>query len=353
MGVKELVEVEGWPDTHASLLFKDAIADSRRDRGRRGCGQRARCSSVSRRRPSSGRPTGLARTCTASTRNPWNPERTPGGSSGGSAPRCRVGMMPICTGSDGGGSIRIPSAYSGLFGFKVSFGRVGDRRQLRQRAHFGARPDLPVGSRRGALRRRDRRAHRHRPHVVARGPLRSYEDAVVSGAAAAAPARSARRVDVDTRFRGVRSRSREARRTKPRSRSRPTPVSSWSTSTSTCRQPGRCLGDRLGRSTRRRTTSTRRAATWNDVTPVSRAGFESGRPPHSDQLIHAQQRRWELLARDRRRVRRGRPDPHADHRHDRVRRRGSAAARDRAVSGSAAWDRSRTPRRSTSRACPA
>src|SRR6266704_7112716 len=60
------------------------------------------------------------------TRNPWDPERTPGGSSGGSAAAVAVGMMPICTGSDGGGSIRIPSAYSGLFGFKVSFGRVGD-----------------------------------------------------------------------------------------------------------------------------------------------------------------------------------------------------------------------------------
>ena len=53
------------------------------------------------------------------TRNPWNPERTPGGSSGGSAAAVASGMMPICTGSDGGGSIRIPSAYSGLFGFKV------------------------------------------------------------------------------------------------------------------------------------------------------------------------------------------------------------------------------------------
>jgi aspartyl-tRNA(Asn)/glutamyl-tRNA(Gln) amidotransferase subunit A len=58
------------------------------------------------------------------TRSPWNPDRTPGGSSGGSAAAVSAGMVPICTGGDGGGSIRIPSAYSGLFGFKVSFGRI-------------------------------------------------------------------------------------------------------------------------------------------------------------------------------------------------------------------------------------
>ena len=64
------------------------------------------------------------------TRNPWNPERTPGGSSGGSAAAVASGMMPICTGSDGGGSIRIPSSYSGLFGFKVSL-RARRRRRAR------------------------------------------------------------------------------------------------------------------------------------------------------------------------------------------------------------------------------
>jgi len=58
------------------------------------------------------------------TRNPWDLERSPGGSSGGSAAAIAAGMVPLCTGSDGGGSIRIPSALCGLSGMKASQGRV-------------------------------------------------------------------------------------------------------------------------------------------------------------------------------------------------------------------------------------
>ncbi len=58
------------------------------------------------------------------TRNPWNLERTPGGSSGGAAGAVASGLGPIGIGSDGGGSIRIPSCFCGLFGLKSTFGRV-------------------------------------------------------------------------------------------------------------------------------------------------------------------------------------------------------------------------------------
>ena len=80
---------------------------------RRGCGPRARCSSGSRRRPSSARRTGRARTCTARPATRGTRSARPAVRRAAPRPRSRSGMMPICTGSDGGGSIRIPSAYSG------------------------------------------------------------------------------------------------------------------------------------------------------------------------------------------------------------------------------------------------
>ena len=57
-------------------------------------------------------------------RNPWNTDRTPGGSSGGAAAAVAAGICPLAHGSDGAGSIRIPSALCGVFGFKPSFGRL-------------------------------------------------------------------------------------------------------------------------------------------------------------------------------------------------------------------------------------
>ncbi|MDE0052370.1 MAG: amidase, partial [Rhodospirillales bacterium] len=59
-----------------------------------------------------------------STRNPWNLERSPGGSSAGSGAAVAAGVGPIAVGSDGGGSVRIPSSFCGLVGVKASMGRV-------------------------------------------------------------------------------------------------------------------------------------------------------------------------------------------------------------------------------------
>jgi len=58
------------------------------------------------------------------TRNPWNLERTPGGSSGGSAVAVLSGICPLAVGTDAGGSIRIPASFCGIVGHKPTFGRV-------------------------------------------------------------------------------------------------------------------------------------------------------------------------------------------------------------------------------------
>ena len=234
MGVKELVAVAGWPDTHASLLYRDARRHARRHRSRRGCKAAGAVLVGLTTSPEFGSTNWTRTYLHGTTRNPWNPERTPGGSSGGSAAAVASGMMPICTGSDGGGSIRIPSSYSGLFGFKTSFGRVG----------YAGNFDSALTSVPGPMCRSVRDAARYvdaiagptnnDPTSLPR-PVRSYEDAIVSGDAVAQLRGQAGRVVVDARAsRCAIPRSRSSR-TKPRSRCAPTRVSSSSTSTSACR----------------------------------------------------------------------------------------------------------------------
>ena len=70
------------------------------------------------------------------TANPWDPRRTPGGSSGGAAASVAAGMSTLAVGSDGGGSIRIPAAFCGLVGVKPSHGRCPDEGGFRAMTDF-------------------------------------------------------------------------------------------------------------------------------------------------------------------------------------------------------------------------
>lgn len=77
------------------------------------------------------------------TRNPWDTTRNSGGSSGGSAAAVADGILSLAEGTDGGGSIRIPSSWCGVYGFQPSFGRVAN--YLRPNAFFATQPFIYEG----------------------------------------------------------------------------------------------------------------------------------------------------------------------------------------------------------------
>lgn len=122
-GVKELEDLKGFPSTHASVPFRDNYPkwDSTEVARLKGAGAIAIGKTNS---PEFGYTAVTKNLLFGVSRNPWNTERTPGGSSGGSSAAVASGQVPFCTGSDGGGSIRIPSSWTGLPGFKCSQGRI-------------------------------------------------------------------------------------------------------------------------------------------------------------------------------------------------------------------------------------
>jgi Asp-tRNA(Asn)/Glu-tRNA(Gln) amidotransferase A subunit family amidase len=124
IGVKDLEDAAGFPTTYGSPLEADATP-SMRDSHLVERLRRAGCVVVGKTNtPEYGWTACTTNAVFGFTRNPWNLEHSAGGSSGGSAAAIASGMVPLATGSDGGGSIRIPSALCGLSGFKPSFGRV-------------------------------------------------------------------------------------------------------------------------------------------------------------------------------------------------------------------------------------
>jgi Asp-tRNA(Asn)/Glu-tRNA(Gln) amidotransferase A subunit family amidase len=123
IGVKELEPVEGWPRAEGSLVFADRVADHTTTMVRRleGAGV------VKVGQTTASEFGGLNVSVTklhGVTHNPWRTGRTAGGSSGGSAAAVAGGLLPIATGSDGGGSIRIPAGFCGLVGMKGTAGRI-------------------------------------------------------------------------------------------------------------------------------------------------------------------------------------------------------------------------------------
>jgi Asp-tRNA(Asn)/Glu-tRNA(Gln) amidotransferase A subunit family amidase len=123
VGIKDLEPVAGMPFTQGSKAYADVIAQ------KDGV-------SVSRLRAAGAVIVGKTNTpefgykgftvnlLWGASRNPWNPKLTPGGSSGGSASAVAAGMVPLCSASDGGGSIRIPASLTGCYGIKPSAHRI-------------------------------------------------------------------------------------------------------------------------------------------------------------------------------------------------------------------------------------
>jgi aspartyl-tRNA(Asn)/glutamyl-tRNA(Gln) amidotransferase subunit A len=123
LGVKDLEDVEGLVTSHGSLPFRDNVArrDSTQVSRLRAAGAIVVAKTTA---PEFGYTAITKNLIHGVTRSPWDPERTPGGSSGGSAALLAGEVLPLVTGSDGGGSIRIPASFVGCFGLKTSYGRI-------------------------------------------------------------------------------------------------------------------------------------------------------------------------------------------------------------------------------------
>jgi aspartyl-tRNA(Asn)/glutamyl-tRNA(Gln) amidotransferase subunit A len=138
-GVKDLEDCAGMPTSQGSLLYKGrapAAADSVHVGRLRAAGAVPIGKTAA---PEFGVTAFTHTKAWGTTRNPWDLTRTPGGSSGGSAAAVAAGLVPFCTASDGGGSTRIPAAFTGLVGLKPSYGRIPHQRSaLSETSCYGA-----------------------------------------------------------------------------------------------------------------------------------------------------------------------------------------------------------------------
>ncbi|MEO6158652.1 MAG: amidase, partial [Ilumatobacteraceae bacterium] len=124
IGVKELDFVTGWPHTEASVPLRERVSERTSTMVERIVDQGGAVLAGQTTASEFGG-VNLTRTVLhGTTRNPWQHDRTPGGSSGGSAAAVAGSLVTIATGGDGGGSIRIPAGFTGLLGLKGTFGRI-------------------------------------------------------------------------------------------------------------------------------------------------------------------------------------------------------------------------------------
>ncbi|MBF6600746.1 MAG: amidase [Dehalococcoidia bacterium] len=121
--IKDLFDVAGLPTTKGSLIYRDRIA-----RGYEYSVKRLLDAGIVHLGKTNTPEFGFLPTTEnplfGASRNPWDPACTPGGSSGGAGAAVAAGLGPIALGSDGGGSIRIPASFCGIFGIKPTYGRV-------------------------------------------------------------------------------------------------------------------------------------------------------------------------------------------------------------------------------------
>jgi amidase len=121
--IKDLTDVAGWPTTFGSRGAQGRVArvTSHVAEALRDAGALLMCRTNT---PEFGTVSVTENELYGATRNPWNPEHTPGGSSGGAAAAVAAGFAPLAHANDGGGSIRIPASCCNLVGLKPSRGRV-------------------------------------------------------------------------------------------------------------------------------------------------------------------------------------------------------------------------------------
>lgn len=123
VAIKDLTVTKGMPTTYGSPVFKDDVPN--RDATLVQRLKKAGAIIVGKTNtPEFGHKGTTDNLLFGATKNPWNTDKTAGGSSGGSAAAVAARLVPVAEGSDGGGSIRIPASFCGVYGLKPTFGRI-------------------------------------------------------------------------------------------------------------------------------------------------------------------------------------------------------------------------------------